>query len=158
MISQEITDIRHFMHQLLSEASFDRFLLCQARITMGISWQIDGNIHPGFYDSDDIPSEEYVLWKEVRPQVYSILRGNRLPLSMKIVLALPARSARQLMTRAGETDDAGRIPGMYLNILYQPSGLTLTTGMARNVFSLDRRPEEVFDDAIRSFLKKHSLI
>ena len=157
MLSQEITDIRHFMHQLLSADTFDRFLLCQARITMGISWQINGRIHPRFYDNDEIPSEEYVLWKEVRPQVYSILRGSRLPLSMKIVLALPSKTADFLMSKNGVKELSAPVPGMFLNILYQQSGLTLTTGLASNDFSLDRRPEEVFDDAIRSFLKNHGM-
>ena len=158
MLSKEITDIRNFMHQLLSADTFDRFLLCQAHITMAISWQIDGHIHSRFYDSDNVPVEDYILWQEVRPQIYSILRGNRLPLSMKIILALPSKSAGLLMARTGEKDLSDPAPGMFLNILYQPSGLTLTTGLARSDFSLDKRPEEVFDDAIRSFLKKHGLV
>ena len=157
MISRSITDVRQFMHQLLSGDTFDRFLLVEAGITMGISWRIEGRIHPSFYDSEAVPEEEYVLWEEVRPHVYSVLRGSRLPLNMKIVLALPGPSVAGLMSRAGKEKETGHVRGMFLNILYQPSGLMITTGMARDDFSMDKTPEQVFDDSILHFLKKHSL-
>ncbi len=157
MISPTITDVRHFMHQLLSEKTFDRFLLVEAAITMGISWKIEGRIHPAFYDREKIPGEEYIPWEEVRPHIYSLLRGSHLPLNMKIVLALPRPSVAGLMRRAGREKERDQIRGMFLNILYQPRSLILTTGIARDDFSLDRRPDQVFDDSIVHFLKKHSL-
>ena len=157
MISQQITDIRHFMQHLLSAETFDRFLLAEARIQMGISWEIDGKIRPAFYDDDNTPSEEFIAWQEVRPTIYSILRGNRLPLSMKIILALPQKTVRHLMVRSGKEEEANRIQGMFINILYRPTGLLLTTGLSRSDFSADKTAEQVFDDSIASFLKNHEI-
>ena len=44
------------------------------------------------------------------------------------------------------------IEGMYLNILYDPESLKLTTGISYRVFSLDKSLDYAFEEMIRSFL------
>ena len=90
MLSVSITDVKNFMAHLLSRETFDLFYLVEASFKKEISYHIDGHLNTDFFDTDsERPEREYCLWKEVRPFAFSIIRGKRLPLGCKIILALP---------------------------------------------------------------------
>ena len=51
MLSIQISDIKDFMSHLLSKDTFDHFYFIEASIKMGVSYQIQGRINEGFYDT-----------------------------------------------------------------------------------------------------------
>jgi len=158
MISEQITEIKNFMKCLLSGDTFDRFLFVEADIRMNISWHIDGRVNPAFFDTDALPERDFIFWEQIRPAIYSIIKGKELPLSMKIILGLPSETTDYLLKKSGTGLEASDFEGMYLNILFGSNGLLLTTGVAGKTFLLDRTPEHAFDDSIRQFLTKNGLI
>ena len=157
MFSMEITDIRGFMNHLLSKDTFDHFLAVEVSIRMAVTYRIDGSRNEDFYDSEEIPASPYASWKEVRSIVYQIVKGRRLPASMKIILTLPEDSLNYLFGMPGEGDFRDRISGVHLNILYSPRSLKVTSGIAGHSFLMDRRPEQLADEALKNFLKKKEI-
>ncbi len=155
MLSMTINDIKTFMTRLLSSDSFDPFYLVEAAIKMGISYHIDGHLNKDFFDTDTSHalSRQYSYWKEVRPKVFSLIKGNRLPLGCKIILAVPRVSVEQFVEKSGSSFRPEDIEGMYLNIIYDPDNLLITTGISYRVFSMDKSLEHAFDDYVKSFLK-----
>lgn len=159
MLSIPITDTRHFMAHLLSKDSFHKFYLVEASVKMGVSYHIDGHLNRAFYDSDtkEVLTREFCYWQEIQSHVFSIIRGKRLPLSLKIVLALPKASVAYLTAHSGSSLRSEEVEGLYLNILYDPEKLIVTTGISCRVFSLDRSLEHAFDDYIAGFLKSKGI-
>ena len=154
MLSIPIQDIKSFMSHLMVGESFDRFYLIEATIKMGVSYYIDGHLNKDFFDTDirENLSRDYCYWKEVRPKVFSFIKGKRLPLGCKIVLSLPKSYLSHLIKESGGTLREEDIEGLYLNIIYDPDHLILTTGISYRVFTMDKSLEHVFEDYIRSYL------
>lgn len=158
MLSVSITDVKNFMAHLLSRETFDLFYLVEASFKKEISYHIDGHLNTDFFDTDSERRErEYCLWKEVRPFAFSIIRGKRLPLGCKIILALPKATVAFLIKESRCSFREEDIEGIYLNILYEPDALTITTGISYRTFSLDKSLEHDVDDHIQSFLKKRGI-
>ncbi len=154
MLSLQINDIRSFMSQLLTSESFDHFYFVEASVKMGISYHIDGHINKEFYDTDTRHNltRNLSYWKEVRPRIFSLIKGKQLPLGCKIILALRESDLIELIKDSGVSLRGEDIEGMYLNILYDPESLRLTTGISYRVFSLDKSLDYTFDEKVRTFL------
>lgn len=154
MFSASIHDVKSFMSHLLSKDSFDRFYLIEAAVKMGISYHIDGHLNRDFFDTDTQHSlkREYSYWKEVRPKVFDLIKGSRLPLGCKIILGLPNSMLVHFLETSGCSFREEDIEGMYINILYDPANLMVTTGISYRVFSMDKSLEHAFEDYVRSFL------
>lgn len=157
MLSMTVTDIRTFMKNLLSGTAFDSFYMIEARVRMGITYDIDGRLNKDFYDSDQAITRDYCLWKEVRDYLFQIIKGTRLPTGMKIVLALPPAVISHLVGQCGGSFRTEEVDGMYLNILFSPDQLLVTSGISYHCFTMDRALEHVFDDYIRDFFTRLSL-
>lgn len=155
MFSARITDIKDCMTKLLTGDTFDRFCLVEAGIRMGITYHLDGHKNPDFYDSDTdggTSGEEYCLWKDVKPYVYQIIKGKRQPLSFKIILAFPLKTVDYLIRESRCSFSAEDIEGIYLNILFEPGNLKITTGISCRIFTLDRSLDQCVDDHVKAFL------
>ena len=154
MLSLQINDIRSFMSHLLTMESFDHFYFVEASVKMGISYHIDGHINKEFYDTDTRHNLTRSLsyWKEVRPRIFSLIKGKQLPLGCRIILALRESDLSELLVNSGASFREEDIEGMYLNILYDPGSLKLTTGISYRVFSLDKSLNYAFEEKVRSFL------
>ena len=88
----------------------------------GVSYQIQGRINEGFYDTsvEQTLHRDFCYWKEVRNRIFDIIKGKRLPLSCKIVLGLPKQSVSYLISHSNSTFREDDIEGIYVNILYDP--------------------------------------
>ena len=49
------------------------------------------------------------------------------------------------------------VTGMYINLKYQNQLLSLTTGIAYNIFSTDKTLESEWDKMVIKFLKQHEI-
>ena len=149
MLSIQVSDTKNFMSHLLSGNTFDHFYFIEASIKMGVSYQIQGRINEGFYDT----SVEQTL-----NRIFDIIKGTRLPLSCKIVLGLPKQSVSYLISHSNSTFREDDIEGIYVNILYDPKTLLITTGISYKNFSLDKSLEYAFDEYLAKFLKEKAAL
>ena len=157
MLSLQITDIKHFMNCLLSGETFDRFYLVEASVRMGISYHLDGHLNKDFYSTDMEIHRDYCFWKEAKPFLFQIIKGKRLPLGCRIVLALPDSSTAFLLKESKSPFSPEDIEGIYLNILFEPGNLRLTSGISYRTFSLDKSLEHSVTNHLTSFLKEQGI-
>ena len=91
MISLRIKNTKTFMSHLLVKDTFDNFLLSEADIKTSCSHSIDGQINRAFYSDEEWETLEgdarrYELWLNQKPFCFSLIKGSKVPSSMKIVL------------------------------------------------------------------------
>lgn len=158
MLALKINDVKTFMTQLLIGEIFDSFPIAEASVTTFNTFTIDGRINKEFFDTDtqDILTQNAVVyssWKEIKPFCRSIIRGKLLPLQFRMVFQLkPDRLPGIFRLEAPELT-ANTFSSVSLNIQYKNKTLLCTTGVALRSFTLDKKPEQYWDDAVLNFFK-----
>lgn len=157
MTAFQILDVKDFMSKLLLKETFDSFALSELTITTGITYTIDGLLHPEFYQPQDAEAlhdaeQTHISWQEVRSYCFSIIKGKQVPLSFRIVFMLAAPEISHLLSDSGLSLTAADITGLYLNCQFDRQGLTLVTGTALRFFTLDKSLDRAWDARIRTFL------
>lgn len=151
----QIRSLGAFTSHLLSKETFDSYYLVEASITTHSTFLINGTMHGEYYE--EAPNVPYNFWKVLRPFVYEIMKGKRLPLQFKIILKANPKQVQDLvhplsenLALPGNPEDA--IDGLFLNIRYENGVLTLTTGTSMKIFTLDRTIEKAHDASVTSLL------
>ncbi|MCR5683988.1 MAG: DUF5721 family protein [Lachnospiraceae bacterium] len=144
MIAIRVLNIKDFMNLLFTDTAFDSFFFVEGDIDVAVSYHIDGHVNMNFYSEEELENlkmEDFIGWSGMKEQVKSLIRGRRLPVSMKLVLKKPG---------------AGDITYI-VNIRFDNNSLMLVTGVSRSVFTTDRSGEHEWDDNMLGFLKKHGI-
>ena len=117
---------------------------------------VDGSRNTDFYgEEENAPDSPYVYWSEIRPACFALIRGNRLPVSFRLVMLTGKEVTQQLVRRSGFTDC--EVSSLTLNINYREGALYLTTGVSYEGFTMDKTLEKYWDGTVRAFLEKHAL-
>ena len=159
MIAQRIEQTRSFMNHLLLQETFDDYCVSEVRITTFAAFSIDGRLHPDFYPDEEAAAlkesgRAQILWGDVRPFCFSLIRGRRLPLSMHLVFQLSAENTARLIAENAPSLDPADVYGLFLNLQYKNGELTLTTGSSLRVFSADRSLDRAWDEYVLALLKR----
>ena len=160
MKSLKICEIKNFMSELLVKNTFDDFLLVDLEINTANKYNISGRINKKWYTDEELEQltdKEYIKWNNTKEMAYSIIKGNKTPLSMKIVMGISTTSIEQFITNNGLTYRTEEIGGMYLNIKYENNELYMVTGVSFKNFNLDKTLENTWDEYIIKFLKEHAI-
>lgn len=162
MRSFKIKNLKNFMNQLLLTDTFDYFSVSEAVITTFVTFTVDGSLHPDFYDPETARSlkdakKSQVRWSGIRSLCYSIIRGKRPPVSFRIIFLLPEDRARALCVSSGAPVEPENISGLFLNLHYSGTELSLTTGTSLKIFTMDKTLEHAFDAAMKNFLLAHDI-
>lgn len=160
MISLKILDVKSFMGSLLIQKVFDNFLLSEAEITTFAHFSVEGRINQNFYtdeEKEELKVGRYVRWSEIKPYVFSLIKGNKLPLYIKIVMLLSEENSEKLLLQSGASFHKEEVKGLFLNIRYEKDNLIITTGTSVGTFTLDKTLEHYWDESVRKFLKKESI-
>ena len=164
MISLRIKDIKIFMSHLLIKDTFDDLLLSEANITTGNTFTINGYINKSFYTDEELANmtqTDYTSWGKIKPFCFSLIKGNKVPTSMKIVFVMSKAATVSFVGEYSKDMDgilaADNINGLYINILYSDGTATITTGTSLNIFTLDKTTEKCFDKHICSFLEQSNI-
>lgn len=152
MTALEITATKNFMNTLLASEAFDTFLVEEASVTTFNTFHIDGRIMQDFFDSDERPAlPEFSSWKEIRPICFQLVRGKRLPVSLRIILQAPPALIEQLAADDACEVDAGLIRSLVLNIRYDNGKVTCITGSSFTTFIMDKTTDKVWEAYVRKF-------
>lgn len=159
MTSYSITDTKLFMSQLLIKDTFDRFLVTEASISTANTFQISGSINRSFYSQEEweqLEEQNYSFWGVLKPFCFSLIKGNKVPVSMKVVLMLSQKDMVLFFDHLSKKSDIFYPPencsGLFVNIRYNGGTATLVTGVSLRTFSMDKTIEHEFDAYIRTFL------
>ncbi len=155
MQQYKISEVRKFMAGLFQGDLFDSFLLSEATITTFVTYQIDGSFHKDYFDSEDPHIEQasdLASWKLLKEPVFQLIRGSQSPLRMQIVLKLAERNVDKLLRQSGLSLNTSDIAGLFVNIRYYEKELSVTTGSALTIFTLDRTLDHTWDEMIEKLL------
>jgi len=136
MLALSISDVRGFMVKLLKDEVFDDFQLRNAVINTFARFEIFGARDDGFTN-----------WGLVRPHVFGIIKGDKLPKGIKIILGKDISST-----------DADNPISSFINIHFEDGKINLTTGISKKGFSLDRSDDEKWDAQVMNFLDDNEII
>lgn len=162
MRSYQIQDIRDFMKKLLIQETFDTFLLSEASITTFARFQIDGSFHPEYLhdqETEMAAAEQYghTLWKRIRPFFFDLTRGKNTPLNFHIVFRLAPHNVQALLAQSGIAARPEDVDGLFLNIHFDGSSLTCTSGTSLRIFSPDRSLEHAWDSMLEKFFHQKQI-
>ncbi len=147
MLSFIVHDTKEFMNLLLKQNAFDSFELVQMDITTFALFQIEGLRNKEYFSlaEQELLLGKYCLWREIRPFAFEIIKGQKLPKSIKMVLSMP-QNKKELVCNASAN--------YFLNITFSQNVLVCTTGCALQTFSPDKTAEYAWDDWVLSFFQK----
>lgn len=160
MLSLKILDVKSFMGSLLIQKVFDNFLLSEAEVVNHAYFSIDGKINLQFFNEEEIEElqgRKYARWSDIKPYIFSLIKGNKLPLSIKIVMVLSTENMEKLLQQSGAPLSKENINGLFLNIRYEKENLIITTGTSISTFTLDKTLDHSWDDNVRKFLKMENI-
>lgn len=161
MISLKIGEVKTFMGMLLTNTLFDELILKEMDLQTFTSFHVSGQFYENFFSKEELEErhkEEAVLWGEIRGIAYSIIRGNKSPLMMRIVFQLPSSESIKLVESLGGKLRAEDVGGLYMNIRFEKNELHIITGTAIRTFTLDKTLEIEWDGWVKKFLRKHSIM
>jgi len=162
MIALELTDIKTFMNKLLRSEVFDHFLLQEAVITSSATYSINGQITKGFFSEEELEELQikdcrFLPFSMLKTNCFDLIKGKKTPSAFRFVFLLSPSNMEKTITAVGSSYSASDVTGMYINLKYQNQLLSLTTGIAYNVFSTDKSLETEWDKMVVKFLKQHEI-
>lgn len=160
MISFNITEIKPFMAKLLTNSTFDHFILKEMELQTFTNFTVTGQFNEAFFTKEELEEKDgkrCVFWNDIRGIAFSMIKGNKTPLTLKIVFQLPYDRAYQLAETLSGKLKAGDIGGLYINIRFEKGELRIITGTAIKTFTLDKTLEQEWDADVRRFLKEQGI-
>lgn len=161
MVALKIEEQKTFTAGLFLGELFDRFLVREANITTFNSFTIDGRVRHGYYSDEELEEnqiEEFSAWKVLKPFCFSLIKGKRLPESFRIVFMLSPDGKEKFVESRVPVMAPDSVGGLYLNVLYENSEMTVVTGTSLNIFTMDKTLEHEWDESVKEFLKKHDIV
>ncbi len=162
-----IQNTKLFMSKLLApqDSIFDKFLLKEAQIHVGITYTIDGKLNLDFYSDDELMemesnaiknnrvfSKDYIRFEQVKGYIYDIIKGKNTPLSFKLVLEQSGENLVRFMQSVNTSISVEEINSLNLILKYDGSSITCTTAVSLKIFTMDKSVENAWDDMIQKFL------
>ena len=160
MISFHITEVKPFMAKLLTNTVFDHFVLKELELQTFTTFHCTGRLNEDFFSKEELEErggDKVILWSELRTIAFSMIKGNKTPLALKLVFQLPAEASEELVSSLSGKLRPEEVGGLYLNIRFEKGELRIITGTAIKTFTQDKTLEQVWDSEVRSFLKQQGI-
>ena len=159
MIQIQLTQIKEFMSHLLISDTFDTFFLIEGEIVTFNKFTIDGHVQKKYFSSDNdlnkCPFPEYSSWDKLKNHCYSIIKGQKPPLSFTFILRAPDNMMEPFLAKHISKHSLENIQSLYMNIHFENQLLRITTGVATKSFSLDDKDiDRAWDSAFIEFIGK----
>lgn len=163
MNSFTIENLKDFMNLLLRTDTFDRYLISEAEIRTNALFRIDCRLLKGFYGSDELDelglSEGAPLpYSMMRETLFDLIKGKRLPVSLKLVLSPGPEDTKALLLSSGTSLTTDQISGVFLNLTYLGGVLRISTGLGYRIFTKDKSLEAAWDSFAKDFLSSHGIV
>lgn len=160
MLSISIKDIKQFMNKLLVKDTFDKMLLSEATIVTGNTFNISGCVNRSFYTDSEweaLDNHDYSCWGVLKPFCFSVIKGTKVPTSMKIIFLLSKETTQEIITLNNLDYELKDINGLFLNVRYTEGQLSVITGVSTGKFTLDKSLDKAFESYICNFLEKSQI-
>lgn len=160
MISFHITEVKPLMAKLLTNSTFDYFILKEMEIQTFTNFHVSGQFNEAFFTAEELEErgdKHFLLWSEIRGIALSIIKGNKTPNSFKIIFQLPPKETDELILKLAGKLKAEDVGGLYINIRFEKGELHIITGTAIKTFTMDRTLEQEWDAGVKDILKRQGI-
>ncbi len=159
MISFHISEIKPFMAKLLTNTVFDHYILKELEIQTFTTFHISGRLNEEFFTEEELEERDsrVITWSELRAIAFSMIKGSKTPLAMKLIFQLPKEESDELVNSLGGKLKLEEVGGLYLNIRFEKGELHIITGTAIKTFTMDKTLEQEWDAKVRGFLKQQEI-
>lgn len=159
MISLKIVEVKPFMGKLFSSNIFDDFYLKEMEIQTFTNFHITGNFNDNFYSQEELElREKQTLWSDLKAVAFSIIKGNKTPISMKLIIQLPNRKTEDLVQKLAGRIQSNEVGGLFINIRFEKGVLHIISGTAIKTFTLDKTLEQEWDLETKNILKEQGIL
>ncbi|MBE5965921.1 MAG: hypothetical protein E7255_02990 [Lachnospiraceae bacterium] len=161
MISLKIPEVKIFMAKLLTQNVFDAFLLKEMELATFTSFTISGQFHEAFFTKEELEERgenRATLWSDVRAIAFAMIKGNKTPLTLKIVFQLPKEQTEKVVERLAGRLRPEEVGGLYMNVRFEKDELHIITGTAIKTFTLDKTLEQEWDKEVRNILRQQGIL
>lgn len=132
------------MAELLINNSFDNFLLSGFKLSTMVDFEIEGKYNKEWGEYQ----EEYVCWKDIKPIVYGLVKGNKTPLKLKAVMI----ATTEVLANNEELINFDSGDKFVINIKYEKEELSITSAISMASFSLDNAKSKLWDSLVENIL------
>lgn len=161
MISIKVLEVKSFMAKLLINTIFDQFILRELDISTFTNFHVNGQLNSSFFSGDELEERQEknnLLWSDVRNIALSIIKGNKTPLSFKVVFQLPSSQVEELIKGMAGRLRIDEVGGLYMNVRYEKNELHIITGTAIKTFTMDKTLEQEWDSMAKRFLTEQGIV
>jgi hypothetical protein len=144
MIALQIENIKEFMVQLFQGEMFDKFCVSGCEVTTFTRFTSDCRQNSDWYDVDEKEEDSsgLVSWKQLKPVMFSLIKGKKTPSNMNIDFCFYMPDG-----------DMGS-----LRIQYEADKLLVFTGYMQREFSMDKSKQQSWDENCIQFIKKNNIV
>ena len=148
MLALKIINTKEFMNALLKKEVFDNFQLREATIATFVSFEIHGGINKSYFENPQEINKDYCLWRDVKHFAFEMIKGNRLPKSIKIVFSADEDIISQISNNAS---------ALFINLTFENNEVTLITGISYKTFTMDKSVEFLWDQWVKTFFEENGI-
>ena len=156
MVAFNIVDVKDFMNKLLIGEVFDNFLLVSFEISSFAKVTIDGLRNEAWYEDSESPGR-YLNWKELRNKVSLLVKGDRIPLTMKAVFRLSETNTEKVAAKLGVNDAVEKDYGLFFNLKFENNEVNIVTGVSVTDFLISKELGNLWDEDLLKFLKYYQI-
>ena len=150
MLAGNVENKKQFMSLLLKGNAFDRLLVRSVVLRTAVLFEIDCTLDKNWFNSDEAETlEKYASWADLKPIIFEMIKGHKLPGYMKIILSPSPAATEKIHSNAA---------ALFINITFENNVLSVTTGSSEKVFSMDKSVEISWDEYASKFFKHNSII
>ena len=160
MIGLSIQDIKNFMEGMLTGNMFDKFYLCDGEIQTFTEFHLGGYLNRPYFDSEEwenLEGRKLCLWSEMKPFVFQLIRGHKLPVRFKFVFQLSRENTVWLLEKHRLPVREEDIGGLFMNITYEHQKLVCTSGVSYKTFIMDKTLEQCWDETVCQYFKQNHI-
>ena len=156
MVAFKIVDVKDFMNKLLIGEVFDNFLLVSFEINSFAKVTIDGLRNEAWYE-DSESLGRYLNWKELRNKVSLMVKGDRIPLTMKAVFRLSETNTEKVASKLGINNVVEKDYGLFFNLKFENNEVSIVTGVSVTDFLISKELGNLWDEDLIKFLKYYQI-
>lgn len=160
MIALAIEDSKDFVNKLLVQNTFDKFYVGESLIRTFTDFRIGGNLNKDYYtleEQEAMNGRIQVVWADVKPFVFSVIKGHKLPLGFQFIFELSAENRHWLMEHNKTSVSEDEIKGLYMNIRYEKGEIICVSGISFKTFVMDKTVERLWDDTVKQFFRQNHI-
>lgn len=135
--------VKKFMNYVFKTNIFDKMQIRSGEIVTRGHFSFEGIFN---HEYDGIKDDrKYCLWGEVRTNFFDLIKGKKMPKTIKLVFALDNADLEKLHPNA---------QAAFLNAMFENGQLCFTTGTAQKNFSMDKSLDLQWEESVKLMFKR----